>query len=497
MEQEDFSEATAVVGTNKNLMNYFADFYSTLFHNRREEILVESTAEIDKLPQEILLRILSYLKAKELIALSSTCRRFSNLINTNDFLPKLTLRVTESTKRSQWIGHRKYKKLLVLSESINLYFKLPKTIGTYVTTLNLDCWEISIYEIKKVIKLCPHIKELSLMYLVRTGIPPEITKKEEIPLTWLDKLSLQGELQIVNCLKNLQVKELIIHRQSDFETHLDDVAEFIMNQKDMINLELYHMYFISSLFLRDEMKHVAFRLNKLIIKYCSHFSYFCFVCFVASQKDSIKFMSVDDFGYDMIKFLMHFKEMRTLKLTLTEDYQIAEKDMLVMMSHVRNTMLLPQVEDLEIWNYCHNFIHHFPNVRKLTIYGTDLDLNLWNFKNLEDLTVITKNLENPLELNENLKKLKLIMYEYPKDHSPFSYDSCKLEDLTLIGAKNLDWIKNYLEHPNTNLKNLRIERCLVTDELKEILKIHENKIKRFEIIEQDGKEIEILRRRLI
>ena len=76
---------------------------------------------------------------------------------------------------------------------MNLYFKLPKIIGTYVTTLNLDCWEITIYEIKKAIKLCPHIKELSLMYLVRTGIPAEVTKKEEIPLMWLDKLSLQGK----------------------------------------------------------------------------------------------------------------------------------------------------------------------------------------------------------------------------------------------------------------------------------------------------------------
>ena len=40
MKQEDFSEATAVVNTNKNLMNYLADLYSSLFHKRKEEILV-------------------------------------------------------------------------------------------------------------------------------------------------------------------------------------------------------------------------------------------------------------------------------------------------------------------------------------------------------------------------------------------------------------------------------------------------------------------------
>jgi hypothetical protein len=63
-----------------------------------------------------------------------------------------------------------------------------------VTNLNLDCWEITIYEIKKAIKQCPHIKELSLMYLVRNRLPAKITEKEEIPLTKLDKLSLQGKI---------------------------------------------------------------------------------------------------------------------------------------------------------------------------------------------------------------------------------------------------------------------------------------------------------------
>lgn len=257
------------------------------------------------------------------------------------------------------------------------------------------------------------------------------------------------------------------------------------------------MYYISSLFLREEMKHVTFRLNNLIIKYCSHFSYFCFAWFVASQKESIKFISVDEFGFDMIKFLMPFTEMKTLKLTLRESYPIDDEDMIVMMMHIRKTMFLPQVEDLEIWNYCHNFIHHFPNVRKLKIIGPDLDLDTWYCKNLEQLTVISRSLMKPLKLNYNLKKLKLIMYEYPKDRGPFRYDACKLEDLTIIGAKNLDWIKEFLEHQNGNLKRLRLERCDLTDECRELFKIHEQKIERLEIVEQDGMEIEVLKRRYL
>ncbi|XP_070509068.1 uncharacterized protein [Chironomus tepperi] len=477
-------------------MDYLGNLYSYLFHKRKEEILVESTAQLEALPQEILLTILSYLSANDLLALSTTCRRFSNLINTDDFLAKFTLRISQNAKKSNWIGHRKYNRLLVLNECINLYIKLPKSIGIHVTSLHLDCWEVTVYEIKKVIELCPNIKELSLMYLVRNRIPEEITKKEEIPLAKLDRFSVQGELQIFKCLKNLQVKELIIYRQSDLTVHHDELSDFIINQKHMTNLEIYHMYFISSLFFRDEMKHVAFRLNRLIIKYSTDFRYFCFGWFAESQKDSIKFVSVDDFGYDMIKFLTSFKEMKTFKLTLKESSP-TEHENDIGLWNVQKSMLLPQVEDLEIENYGHNAIHHFPNVRKLKIIGNDLELNLWYCYRLETLTVVTRNLKKQLQMHQSVRKLTLIMYEYPKDRGPFHWNSIKLEELTLIGAKNLDWFAGFLEKLEMNLKKLRIERCDLTDEHREMLKIHGNKIDMLEIIEQDGQEIEALTKRYI
>lgn len=257
------------------------------------------------------------------------------------------------------------------------------------------------------------------------------------------------------------------------------------------------MYYLSSMFLRDEMKHVAFRLESLIIRYCSLINFFCVSWFVSSQKDSIKFMSVDEFGFDMIKFLMSFTELKTLKLSLRESYTNDEEEMMLSMKHIRKTMYLTQVEELEIYNYCHNFIHHFPKVRKLKIQGNDLDLYLWHCRSLDELTVITKSLKKPLQLNQHLKKLVLIIHEYPTKRGPFLYDDNKLEELKLVGASNLDWLKDYLEHKNTNLKRLWIERCEVTEELRELFKVHGNKIERLEIIEQDGMEIEALNKRYI
>lgn len=88
---------------------------------------LKSQFNITQLPAEMLLEIFDYLNPSDLLNITKTTTKFSQIVNQTKLAEKFTLTLNEEFHEREWIGSRKYSQLRIKEEC--QIFGILKVVG--------------------------------------------------------------------------------------------------------------------------------------------------------------------------------------------------------------------------------------------------------------------------------------------------------------------------------------------------------------------------------
>ncbi|CAG9811399.1 unnamed protein product [Chironomus riparius] len=465
---------------------------------------------MNHLPEELIINILSFNDPADLVALSLTCKLFSKIVNNN--CDRLAATFDRYTQKLDWIGSRKYKKILISTHGIEKFKEIGgkiaiteidevgtsavnsgtsnsfpeksknilQTFGDHVETLTIAKCEITLENLDIILNLCKNLKNFNIEVSKIKNFDEKI---KNLPTFNLKKLSIsqdeENELQALKLFTKCEVKELTLF--TDIEVRHAEVQEIIKFLQSRNSLEMLKINFEKFVF-PIIFENVYFPLKNLTIAKSeldgsenaeNFLSLFC---------DSLEFLEIDDFGDKIARILKNF--LKLTKLSLNLDRKRAALDFSVIPDYdylyyrqliditplpVKYINALPQVEFLTTTNICNNIVPYFPNLKKLIIHKNVCFVNLEPFTQLEFLDINICQCCKQFKIPKCLKYLKITTENFSRDLPPFCFDETSLEELTLEGFGKLNWIKELLNDEKLNLKLLRIKGSQIDEECRIIL----------------------------
>ena len=118
---------------------------------------------MDTFPEELLINIFSYFKPQDIISISQTCKRFSDVINcSKQVINLLTVNFSKATARSDWIGSRKYLNVMIAEGGVEKLLDIQEMFGQSVKKLSISIKDLKLIDLIVILKLCPNLKELEI-----------------------------------------------------------------------------------------------------------------------------------------------------------------------------------------------------------------------------------------------------------------------------------------------------------------------------------------------
>lgn len=432
---------------------------------------------MESFPEELLISIFSHLKSQDLIAISLTCKRFSEIINySSQLISLLTVKFSKESSNLEWIGSRKYSNVLIIEGGVEQFLEIYKICGFSVKKLAISIKDLQLFELIEVLNLCPNLKELEI-----TEKSPDDANfnKNQLPCLNLNKIKVTGGLKSLKVLENCQTKELQVCWRPRLYPSVCPLADFLVNQNNLkiLNLENFSEYSFD--FPQNLIDKVQFRLEKLAVRNCSDLYILKLKNFLDLHINSMKYLELDSYGHRESKLLQPFSNLKTLKFNaecLKIHGPMSPTDMIFSILSSANQFpdpfyfkVLPlfQIEILKVFNVDSDFVqfsNYFPNVKELIIDGrqNSFFIDVEKFNKVESLEIYAKTLTKCFKIPMKLKKLKFSVENFPKIEEPIAgYAESKIEELIFEGNCDLNLIKNLVSN---GCKNLKVFKTLNKEE---------------------------------
>jgi hypothetical protein len=375
-------------------------------------------------PEELLINIFSYLKSADILALSLTCKRFSEVINcSHQLISLLNVYFSKATAQLEWIGSREYSNVMIIEGGVDKLLDIQEIFGHSVKKLSISIKDLKLLELIEILNCCPNLKELEI---TEKSPDDEDYSTEQLPCLNFEKLKIHGGLKSLKILKNCQTKELQVCWKPRAYPSECKLSEFFVTQKNLKTLKLEHFSEYSFEFPQNLIEKVQFRLKRLSIKNCSDLYILKLKNFIDLHVDALEYLELDSYGHRESKLLQPFLKLRSLKFNaecLKIHGPVSPTDMIFSILSGANQLAdplynrilpLPQIKILKTFNQESDFVNfdeYFPNVEHLVIDGHENSffVDVENFEKIESLEIHAKMLTKNLKIPKNLKNLKMFV----------------------------------------------------------------------------------------
>ncbi|KAG5684379.1 hypothetical protein PVAND_013614 [Polypedilum vanderplanki] len=313
----------------------------------------------------------------------------------------------------------------------------------YIHNFYYDSIDVDINIFKEVLNNCPNLKNLN------TSIDFIANRKndfnENFPKLNLDTLWYSKNVGHFEVFQNCTTKKLKIYFGLEkFMSNTQGIKDFLKNQKELTELELWFCDRALSLFSDTQLHSVDFRLKKFKIvgKGLVFTDLMSFEKFIWNHKDTLEHLEI--FAcQNIIDSFMVFEKLKTIDL---KEVDVSSEPFVY-------------AERVSLLNVSGSYLMKFPNVKELYINRNDLSLidfrPLTNLKTLELSVMKIECISLPHITNLKLNCVKL----FNKLDIP-----CTVESITLKDCMNIDWLLDYLKM-NKKLKNVKIIGSKITEKM--------------------------------
>lgn len=401
---------------------------------------------MESLPEELIVEIFSYIHSNEINKLTLVCKRFNDIISrTPILLEKVQIVSDVWRKKEDPLPLRKYRKVKVRDVNNKFAIKLIEHIGESIHEMSIGIEEFNVRNFKKLLNFCPNLRHLKLDKLDIALTDDEFC--EPYPKLQLDTLDLCHDETVLSSLSECSVKSMKVKIYEDDLNDFTNLIKMLKRQKHLENLELYsYTHSVFNLFDEDSLIDVDFKLKKLFLQ---------FKFFMVNSVNFIKFLQNQTSIQEVTvtsSLLSHYTQMMNAMAEIPHIKKTTIKNNKIQfqpMPHVE-TLTLDEVAKIPI-----DFHEKFPNLTNLCLK------DCYNLKFSENVPDEIKCFVNFFHIPINVKTLTLEHATF-QDDSPFDDVDIKIDDLTVVGCENIDWLIRHIEIGEIRLKSLKIENSKMT-----------------------------------
>lgn len=297
-------------------------------------------------PIEFLLQIFSYLNPKDLKSLLLTCQRFNIIISSNsNFMSKFELYLTEKRSCKHFRANRKYPNVLL--NCCEGFLHIFDQIGATVRKIDIDCREININSLTKILLMCPQVEEITLRPF-ETLHGTSDTISFQLPQLNLKILRHRCKISLLDIFIHSKVEELQVF---GYEEVTHSLRQFLIAQGSLKRLELAHFY-KSSLFNDTSMITIDFKLTNLKLVSFHSFNVAIFSMFLMNFEHSLKRLEVNHVSAEIFKTLQYFPTLKTLEIHNLQGSFDGK---------------MPFVKQVTVGRACKDLLSKFPNAEEIEI----------------------------------------------------------------------------------------------------------------------------------
>lgn len=464
----------------------------------------DEMSDLERLPDDTMEKLFEYLSFKDILELSVVCHRLKKFI-AGSFEAKKKIVFHFPTEASKHIynsviwqelsGQRNYSRVVFESSYKSANFTkilCPlKKFGSYVK--EITCASHATKDMmKRLLNFCPNVRSINVLASVYNDYGE--TRHIYTGLTETYPSLQELKLPFRSTLLHLFLKCQLKHFEAYGGGYTDRIKFFLKKQQ---NLETLCLSGEGNLFI-DEPKgdgaltNVPFKLKKLQFKCIGYVmtqeEYDNYQMFIYGHRDTLKYLDIcgSNSHSNMYRSRNHincdlvspFAEFRAIEKVILNEYVITDS---VIMEHIQkmSAYLVSARGDQK-------FNEKFPNLVKLEVSKSRYNASLSSFMtdgiaklaHLQKLTlrscpfIITMKL-----LNVEILVLKKCDFD---QHSKLI--AAKLTHLYLIQCKSVDWLADFLNRPETNLKLLFCRSMTVSHKCRIAIDQNVKKIKKIKMI---------------
>lgn len=264
---------------------------------------------ISNLDTHILVKIFRFLSPVDVQSLLLTCKRFNVIIGSNTkLLRPFTLYLSKERSCKRFRATRKYKNVKIYN--IQGFLHIFDQIGKDVERLEVDCDEIYVNSLRKILLLCPNLKEV----IVRNF--KDIRRYEDFefvepPKLLLNLLRHHSQHSILDLFEHSQVKKLEVF---GYPKVAEDLEIFLTTQKNLSSLKLSHFYADSTLFMSNALNTVNFNLIELKLHSFHKFDFEHFRMFLMNHNKTLTHVELNNVNTKVFMILTHFKNLKSMEI---------------------------------------------------------------------------------------------------------------------------------------------------------------------------------------
>lgn len=398
---------------------------------------------MDKLPKEMLLEILQYCDAKELLALTETCRTFSTVISDSESVKKFRVWFRKTNGAEMSIGQRCYEQLKITAIKRPLHFVILSNLGSNITDLLFSNGKQKLDTIRRVLILCPSVKRLAFHNIELSDVPNVL--KQPFPDLWNVNLTcIQSDPRIYKIMRQCTITHLQIHhKHDDGYWEFIDLINMLITQPHLTHLTLDGLH-RTSIFDDNRLESADLRLTSLTVTDCTLNRTDHFKSFLGLQCESIRSLTVRNIMFcDLSGIILKCHQLERLELQNIG---------------LRNLNPVESIKELTLIGIKDTLMfENFSNVRYLKLKNVPsnaLEIISKNLKNLERIDIAEGPLSNLIV--PTLKRLHISSCRsYPADFFQLNHS---IEHLTLEKCKVFLSDKVIWMSISCHLKNLHVLR---------------------------------------
>lgn len=432
---------------------------------------------IEDLPEEINIEILKYLDFKDILNISLVSRTLAQLVNENfNILTPKRFRISLNcwNESRTWIGKRKYSNFLFDSIGAMRFLRDLNDISLQIQTLTFNFHNsieplVDLTDVRKILQRCKNLKTL-VVNLSNVTADHDDSLLELPKLDNLELLDYYGNSRYFRIFMNCELKSLKL-RFYDIKDNMDVFKKFLMSQKTLKELKVfgYNRPFShpSSIFEDDQLENVPFRLKSFKISRHPQMiiASNSFQKFLDNHRDTMTYFSSShsEISLEMFKNfrkLRDFKAERSMISATTENTTI--ENVIIKRSHIQFLSKLSHLKSLKI-------------VESISFLK---ELNLGMLKHLESLDISSGHI--PRLIIPSVKDLNITnAITYNIEAFPLFRNNVK--NLSFKNCSFVGCLYDYLNQPDTRLRNFKIENCKVEGKCLTAIKRNRQKIENLQM----------------
>lgn len=297
-----------------------------------------------QLEDKILLKIFDFLPPEDISSLLLTCKRLNEIISKNNkLLRQFTLYLTKERSCKRFRATRKYKSVKVYDT--HGFLHVFDQIGADVERLEIDCEEVNVSSLRKILLMCSRLKEVTVRNF------KDVQRYEDIGVTQPPKLFLNilrhhSQHSILDLFEHSQVKKLEVY---GYPKVAEDLEIFLQTQKSLLSLKLAHFYSDSTLFMNNTLNVVNFNLIELKLHSFHKFDIEHFGMFLMNHMVTLNHVELNNVNTNVFMILTHFFNLKSLEIRNVPD----------------NFVEMPFIECLTVGNVSGVWEEKFRNVKNV------------------------------------------------------------------------------------------------------------------------------------